>query len=783
MDRREFVRNALTGITFGAGWKESAARGSTGGPRLQEERDEKATRTTASQGQRLFPSSVPAGEWAQFEAAGYSEPACGVVYRKQSEVLNGMPLGGIGTGYLDVGTDGRWGYCTLFNSGVPVRGPLELPFLGVCIDRQPLVLTTQEVLGAANARDIHYWGHYPIVDLEYETAAPVSIGARIWSPFVPGDLRASNTPAAVFEIHLRNTSAQKREISLVFSFPGPTQAEAQISPTSQRQHQYIMGYPVSEPVSQGVIPARRKEISAGAFRGIFVASDPGASYALGIIDSEKLRFGGPLGRYGYDFTSGHEWAAIPWGMPRLAETDFATSMAVDFDLGPGETKTIHILLAWHSPIWKGEGANCFHRMYAKQFQDAVAVAEAVANDHASLLQRVLAWQQAVYTSQELPVWLRESLVNILHLITKTSYWAQAKPPIGDWCRAEDGLFGLNESPRECPQIECIPCSFYGNIPIVYFFPELALSTLRGYKAYQYPDGAAPWIFGGITAGALEGSQSTDGADLATPSPGLQTTLNGPCFVDMVDRYWLRSGNDAVLEELYPAVKKNTIYTMGLRSGPDGIVSVPEGNRNPTPVKLKPGAGLEWFEGNGWFGMTPHVGGIHLAQLRMAERMTEKVGDKGFAQQCRQWLEQGSKSMETKLWNGKYYLAYYEPESGKKSDLVFGYQLDGDWMCFYHGLPGVFEAKRARTTLETIKNTCMAIAPYGAANFANADGTVSDTSKSKAEGWGLDYGAYSYFTPEAWMLAGTYLYQGYDELGMKLAENCARAMMEHGYTWT
>ncbi len=54
--------------------------------------------------------------------------------------------------------------------------------------------------------------------------------------------------------------------------------------------------------------------------------------------------------------------------------------------------------------------------------------------------------------------------------------------------AEDGLFGMIECPRECPQIECIPCSFYGNLPLVYFFPELALSTMRGYKAYQYPDG-------------------------------------------------------------------------------------------------------------------------------------------------------------------------------------------------------------------------------------------------------------------------------------------------------
>src|SRR5262249_47936962 len=188
-------------------------------------------------------------------------------------------------------------------------------------------------------------------------------------------------------------------------------------------------------------------------------------------------------------------------------------------------------------------------------------------------------------------------------------------------------------------------------------------------------------------------------------------------------------------------------------------------------------------GNGWFGITPHVGGIHLAQLRMVQRMAEKVGDHEFAGQCKKWFEQGSASMENKLWTGKYYFSYYEPESEKKSDLVFGYQLDGDWMCLYHGLPGVFRTDRAKTTLDTIERTCMAIAPYGAANFANPDGTVAQSEKFMAEGWGLDYGSYGYFPPEVWMLAATYMYQGELQTGLELAKNCLYGIsVKHGDTW-
>jgi uncharacterized protein (DUF608 family) len=619
-----------------------------------------------------------------------------------------------------------------------------------------------------NAKQIHYWGHYPVADLEYETTAPISVGLRAWTPFIPGDVLASNIPAAVFEVHLRNTSSSPQKGTLAFDFPGPTQAEAQIAPDSTREELPLaVWFKPSANVAQGVIPAQKKEFTVGEFHGLSVKSEKGTGYVLGTIGKdENPRFGGSLWFENYDWVSGTRWADIHSVSPPTTETDFGSSVAVDFALQPGKTKTIRILLSWYSPIWKGEGTNYYARMYTKYYKDAAAVAEAVAQDHESRLKGVLAWQQAVYTAEAIPVWLRESLVNILHLMTRTGYWAVAQTPIPDWCRPGDGLFGMNECPRECPQIECIPCSFYGNIPLIYFFPELALSTLRGYKGYQYPNGAAPWIFGGCTGDAAEGYRATDGADMATPSPGYQTTLNGACYVDMVDRYWQRTGSDEFLKEFYPSVKKNTIYTMNLRSGPDGIVSLPEGNVNPTaphpissigqPSAGTPGSGLEWFEDLAWFGMTPHVGGIHLAQVRMAQRMAEKVGDKGFVEQCKQWIKQGSESMESKLWAGQYYLAYCEPESGKKSDLVFAYQLDGDWMCFYHGLPGVFRSDRAKITLETIKRLNAPLSKYGVASFARPDGARDARN---------DF--YGVYTSQIQMLAGLYIYQGQRDFGLEL----------------
>ena len=181
-------------------------------------------------------------------------------------------------------------------------------------------------------------------------------------------------------------------------------------------------------------------------------------------------------------------------------------------------------------------------MYTQKWSGPLAAALTLAENHPSLLKRVIAWQEVLYGESSLPDYLRDSLINIFHLITKTGFWAVAKPPIPTWVREDDGLFGMNESPRECPQIECIPCSFYGNIPLVYFFPELARSTLRAYKGYQYPDGGPPWIFGGITAGEVDGAFATDGADMASPSPGYQSTMNGANYLGSFDRYWQCTGD-------------------------------------------------------------------------------------------------------------------------------------------------------------------------------------------------------------------------------------------------
>jgi uncharacterized protein (DUF608 family) len=172
-------------------------------------------------------------------------------------------------------------------------------------------------------------------------------------------------------------------------------------------------------------------------------------------------------------------------------------------------------------------------------------------------------------------------------------------------------------------------------------------------------------------------------------------------------------------------------------------------------------------------MTSHVGGLHLAQLKIAERMAEKVGDKEFAEQCRRWFKSGSESMESKMWAGQYYLAFYEPETGKRSDRIFSCQLDGDWIDLFHGLPRVFRDERTEIALATIKANNSRLSSCGTVFFANPDGTPWEEA---------GYGPYTYFVSEQLMLAMTYMYAGEFDFGLEQARRCMHNLMEKGYTW-
>ena len=661
--------------------------------------------------------NAPTGEWAEFTADGFAAPVTGVVYRGGT-LHPGMPLGGIGTGFVCLGTDGTLDYMsTIFNDflgrrkGARARrawgGSLEhedgcgqfmkreeiprhcLPFLGLSVGGKATVLTLQNVPGAETAEEIRYWGHYPVADLEYDVAAPVSVGLRAWTPFLPGDAGTSNTPGAVFEVRLRNCGEAERSGTVAFSFHGPRDEE-----------------------THGPADYERRWIDARQ-TGVHVRTEKEGreyAYALTAAGADDVRAGGALGR------DGTAWGDIERTLPAPEARTGGAALAADFRLAPGEERVIRFFLAWYAPRWQGEldpdrcsrlsvpqvskkmdwaafPGNRFIHMYADRFASAEDVVDFLERGHEALLSRILAWQQIIYCETRLPGWLRDALVNNLHVLTQVCFWDRSADP-EHWC--EEGIFSSNETLLSCPQQTCLSCDLFGEWPVDLFFSALNLSKLRVLRHYQKDHGQVPSAFG-------------PGSELDMRWYDQQTPYDNQVYIQLVHANWCTTADDAVIAEFYESIRKCMKFLMSTDHDDDCLVDLFELDSLNYPE-----AKSQYHDGWKMAGATTHVAGIWLAVLEMVERMAEQAGDNAFAAECRRWCETGRDSLENSLWNeatGSYYL-FNDARGGNRSDTILADQMIGECLAFLHGMPSVFPENRQQTVLETLQRLNVATTPIG-----------------------------------------------------------------------
>lgn len=167
-------------------------------------------------GQWPFRGPIVLSQWTKIRAEGFSSPVPGFIY-EGGMLESGVPLGGLGTGYMTLEGDGKIGFSSIFNDLVPPEK--------VFADWLTVEAGTRQI--PLSVARIQYWGHYPVADLLAQLdEIPLEIGIRAFTPFIPGDAADSNTPAALFELELRNRSDQQQALVLHLKFPLATTAPA-----------------------------------------------------------------------------------------------------------------------------------------------------------------------------------------------------------------------------------------------------------------------------------------------------------------------------------------------------------------------------------------------------------------------------------------------------------------------------------------------------------------------------------------------------------------------------
>jgi uncharacterized protein (DUF608 family) len=123
-----------------------------------------------------------------------------------------FPLGGIGTGNVELGSDGRFTTWQLFNT---LRDG-HVPFcLAVRCGDTARLLQTEGGPNWPRVKSIEMTGEYPIADLEFhDEALPVRVSLSAFTPFSPLDAALSSLPVACLVARVHNPTDQEQTVSL-----------------------------------------------------------------------------------------------------------------------------------------------------------------------------------------------------------------------------------------------------------------------------------------------------------------------------------------------------------------------------------------------------------------------------------------------------------------------------------------------------------------------------------------------------------------------------------------
>lgn len=537
---------------------------------------------------------------------------------------------------------------------------------------------------------------------------PIYVGGNSDAGFITPDMD-------VFEVLVYDNALGDKELNVIGSYLGnkyglTTNYDKRISQEPEKIPQPLFRFAADSYASvlpdshvaatdipNDLLAECKRETLQGDFTGSLVYAESKKQgyvyeYALGVLGQEKIRTGAALGN------KADAWNLIQQELPAPNADDLGCSVAVDFSLKPGESKTVPFYLTWFAPNFNASKPY-IHR-YGTKFKSALEVVQFLHKEHGNLFRRIIAWQEAIYTEDRIPGWLQDSLINVLAVLPQQSLWIRSPDPHHWW--GNDAFFAVCESQISCAQMSCIANDQFGEWPANILFPELALRKLSAFKHYQNKEtGQTPSTLG-------------QGVEPDTPWFNQQIVIDGQVYIHMVERYRLASGDDKILDEWYPSVKAGMQFMFTVDEDGNGLLDSKGTN--------------QYYDGWGMDNNAIHVSTYWLSTLRIVERMAHLQGDVDFARECSSWYERGLDQMETLLWNGstQSYLLYHNTVSGHKSDTVLSDQLFGEWFVRIYGLPDIVSPLRLKTVMSTLERLNVAATEHGIRTAARPDGSEDRT---------------------------------------------------------
>ena len=582
-----------------------------------------------------------------------------MIYQGSKQNCISFPIGGIGTGSIGLGGNGRLLDWEIFNrpnkgsingySHFAVRakmpdgrvitkvlnGDLDGIYMGQYEKRTfhgyGFGPASETMCGYPHFARCSFRGEFPIAELSFSDAEfPARVILRAFNPMIPLDAFHSSLPAAFFEIEFQNTSNESIEFCAACSVSNP----------------FSLGYQKAVQNGVSLYSADEKEsLSYGDLTLLSVGEGICVQpyWYRGKWQDSPVTFWN-------EFSSGEALRCRTYNTEGKKDT---CTVANTITLSPAAQKNVRFLLAWNIPnCYKYWGSKetleekqkkRWKNYYATVFEDSFASAKYCMEHWEELWTRTLCFKDTLYSTTLDEKILDRAISNLSVLKSPTVL------------RLQDGSFygweGVHEKEGSCEGT----CQHVWNYAyaLCFLFPELERSIRDLELTYSTsPEGKMDFRF------ALP---------LGAPRYNSHACVDGQMgTLIKIYRDWKISGNGQWIKENWETIKKIIAFAWSPENphewdlNKDGVL---EGRQHHT-------LDMELFGPSSW------LQGFYLGALKAAAQLAELVGDSEAQAEYLDLFEKGYAWTKENLFNGSYFIQ--KVELSNRDTVDHFHCADGYW---------------------------------------------------------------------------------------------------------
>lgn len=564
-------------------------------------------------------------------------------YTEQYTKEISFPLGGIGTGSIGLGGDGRLIDWEIFNR--PNKGSVNRysHFAIRAIQKNKITAAVlngdmrTELIGQYNKhcwswnsygsganlekmcafphfKYVEFTGEFPMASVDFkDDKFPANVNMTAFNPFIPCDSKNSSIPAAFFEIEVENTTTENITYQIALSVANPCEKSRNKAETKN-------GFKTLTLFNNGV---GKDELGYG---DLTLATDCNTSHTQtywyrGVWMDSLVSFWN-------DFSTEYNIKE------RIYDTDGNHDMGTliaEISLCPNEKKKVKFILSWNIPnnynYWNecknDDGTHkTWKNYYATVFEDSAQTAVYSLQNWEELYSRTLKFKKALHEST-LPKEIIDAASSNLSVLKSPTV-----------LRLEDGSFYGWEGVAETIGLCEGTCQHVWNYAyaLCFLFPDLERSIRDNeFKYSTDKDGKMSFRM-----------NLPLGREMLCPRACVDGQMGA---VIKSYREWKISGDNKWLANNWDSIKKVLEYAWNNANNDcwdldkDGVL---EGRQHHT-------LDMELFGPSSW------LEGMYLLALKAAAEMAKFLGDHEKEQEYRELFEKGYTWTKENLFNGRYFI--------------------------------------------------------------------------------------------------------------------------------